>query len=52
MACAIGSVVIMLVATFAGFFGSVFLEAPVGGAILGAMIAGMACIIYAIEKHE
>lgn len=52
MVRAIGSVGIMLAAAVAGFLGGAFLNAPVGGAILGAMIAGIACIVYAIEEKQ
>ena len=46
------SVIIMVIAGIIGFFMGAFLDDAMGGAILFAMIAGMACIIYAIDNHE
>ena len=46
------SVIIMVIAGIVGFFMGAFLDDAMGGAILFAMIAGMACIIYAIDNHE
>lgn len=47
------SVIIMALAGIAGFLlaGSA-LQDPFGGAILFAMIAGIACIVYAIDNRD
>ena len=48
----VACVIIMAIATIAGFFiGAIFNEA-MGGAILFSMIAGIACIVYNIENRE
>ena len=46
------SAVLMTLAGIAGFFAGAFLGNAMGGAILFAMIAGMACIVYAIDNRE
>lgn len=46
------SVVIMAVSAIAGLFAGASLNDMVGGAILFSLIAGIACIIYAIDNHE
>lgn len=46
------SVIIMMIAGIVGFFMGAFLNDPMGGAILFAMIAGIACIIYVIDNRE
>ena len=47
------SVIIMVLAGIAGFLiaGSALQDA-FGGAILFAMIAGIACVVYAIENRD
>ena len=44
------SVILMVIAGVAGFFLGAFLDAPMGGAILCAMIAGIACIVYTMDN--
>lgn len=46
------SVIIMIIAGIVGFFMGAFLNDAMGGAILFAMIAGIACIIYVIDNRE
>ena len=46
------SVIVMCLAGIAGFFLGAFLDAPIGGAILFSMIAGIACVVYAIENRD
>lgn len=48
----IASVIIMVVAGIAGIFVGATLDNTIGGAILFSMIAGIACIVYAIDNHE
>ena len=46
------SVIVMCLAGIVGlFFGGVLGEA-MGGAILFSMIAGIACVVYAIENRD
>lgn len=46
------AVIVMVVAAIAGiFFGGIFNES-LGGAILFSLIAGIACIIHAIDNRE
>ena len=46
------SVIVMCLAGIVGpFFGGVLDEA-MGGAILFSMIAGIACVVYAIENRD
>ncbi len=47
---AVGSLVIMVLAAIAGFFLGAALENIAGGMILLALIAGIACIVYAIDS--
>lgn len=42
----------MAVAGIAGFFVGAALENAFGGAILFSMIAGIACVVYAIDNRE
>lgn len=46
---AVGSLVIMVLAAIAGFFLGAALENIAGGMILLALIAGIACIVYAVD---
>ncbi len=46
----IGSVAIMIISAFIGFFIGTSLNDGAGGAILFALIAGIACIIYTIDN--
>ena len=49
---AVLSVVIMAISAFIGFLAGAFLNSPMGGAILFALIAGIACIIRAINHRN
>lgn len=44
------SVIIMIIAGFAGFIAGAFLNDAMGGAILFSMISGIACIIYTLDN--
>lgn len=46
------SVILMVIAAIAGFFLGAFLNDIMGGMILLALIAGIACIIHTMEKHH
>ena len=48
----IASVIIMFLAGIAGFYIGASLDEAMGGAILFSMIAGIACIIYALDNRE
>lgn len=48
----IASVIIMVISGIAGFFIGAALDNALGGAILLSMIAGIACIIYALDNQE
>ncbi len=51
----VGSVIIMAIAAVVGFFiGSTFSgsDGGFGGAILLALISGIACIVYALDNRE
>ncbi len=48
----VASVIIMVIAGIVGFFIGAFLTEPMAGTILFSMIAGIACIVYAIDNHE
>lgn len=50
MSKTIGAILIMAVAAFAGLFLGAYLNDVMGGMILLALIAGIACIIYTLEK--
>ena len=43
------SVTIMIFAAIGGYLTGATANEPMGGAILFAMIAGLACIVYAID---
>ena len=45
----VASVIIMVIAGIVGFFIGAFLNEPMAGTILFSMIAGIACIVYAID---
>ena len=47
-----GPVVIMILAALAGFFIGSYLNDSFGGAILFSMIAGIACIIGAMDDRQ
>ncbi len=47
-----GAVIIMALAAMAGMFAGAALGDTVGGAILFAMIAGIGCIVYAIDNRD
>ncbi len=44
------SLIIMVISAFAGFLVGAFLNDAVGGAILFALISGIACIIYTVDN--
>lgn len=44
------SLIVMCIAGIVGYFIGAALAEPMGGAILLAMIAGIACVIYAIDN--
>ena len=46
------SVIVMVIAAIVGFFIGASLSDALGGAILFALIAGFACVIYTIENRE
>ena len=46
----VASVIIMVIAGIVGFFIGAFLNEPMAGTILFSMIAGIACIVYAIGQ--
>ena len=46
------SVVIMVIAAIAGYFTGAALNEAMNGAVLFSVIAGIACIVYAIDNHK
>ena len=52
MANTIISVIVMIAASIVGLFAGAFVNDFAGGAILFALIAGIACIIHTIDKKE
>lgn len=46
------SIIIMVLSGAVGMFAGFALSNPFGGAILFSMIAGIACVIYAIDNPE
>lgn len=48
----VSSVIIMALAAVAGFFGGAALGDAFGGAILLALIAGAACIVYTVDNAQ
>ena len=46
------SVIVMVIAAIAGFFLGASLNDALGGAILFALIAGFACVIYTLDNRE
>ena len=46
------SAIVMVVAGVAGFFVGSALQDGLSGAILFSMIAGIACIVYAVDNRE
>ena len=46
------SIFVMLIAGLIGFFVGIRIDEAMGGAILFSLIAGIACVIYAIENQE
>ena len=46
----VASVIIMVIAGIIGFFIGVAVGEAMGGAILFSMIAGIACVVYAIDN--
>ena len=45
-------VIVMVLAGIIGFFAGAALGDSFGGAMLFSMIAGIACVIYAIDNRE
>ena len=50
MSRTVSSVIIMCFAAFAAFFLGIFFGSPMGGAIFGALVSGIACIIHSINN--
>lgn len=48
----VGAVIIMALAAVTGTFVGAALGDPLGGAILFALIAGIGCIVYAIDNRD
>lgn len=48
----VASVIIMVLAGIVGLFAGAALNDMMGGAILFSVIAGIACVVYAIDNHE
>ena len=46
------SILIMLASAIAGFFLGAAFDQPLDGAILGALIAGIGCIVAAINEQK
>ena len=46
------SVTIMIFAAVGGYFAGATANEGMGGAILFALIAGLACVVYAIDNRE
>ncbi len=46
----VGAVIIMAIAAFIGLFLGAYLDNTIGGMLLLAFIAGIACVVYTIEK--
>ena len=46
------SVIIMVLAGVAGFFVGASVNDAMGGAVLFAMVAGIACVIYTLDNRE
>lgn len=48
----VASLIIMIIAGIVGFFAGAFFNEAIGGATLFSMVAGIACIIYAIDNRN
>ena len=48
----IASVIIMIIVSAAGLFLGALLNNAIGGMILVALVSGIACIIYTLEKQN
>jgi len=48
----VSTIIIMVIAAIIGFFAGAFLNDAIGGATLFSLVAGIACIIYAIDNRE
>lgn len=48
----VAAIVIMFFAAAAGYFAGAALQSEMGGAILFAVIAGFACVIYNMDNRE
>ena len=46
------SVTIMIFAAIGGYFAGATANEPMGGAILFALIAGIGCLVYAIDNQK
>ena len=48
----VASLIIMILAGIVGLFAGSFFNEAIGGATLFSMVAGIACIIYAIDNRN
>ena len=48
----IASLIIMIIAGMVGLFAGAFFNEAIGGATLFSMVAGIACVIYAIDNRN
>ncbi len=46
------SLIVMVIASVAGFFIGSALENAFGGAILFSLIAGIACVVYTVDNRD
>lgn len=46
------SVFVMILSAVAGFFLGTSFNNPIGGCILGALISGVACIVYVLDNQD
>ena len=52
MSRAVGSSVLSLLGSIVGFFLGAFLNQPMEGAIVGTLVVGIGCIVYAVDQQE
>lgn len=48
----IASLIIMIIAGIVGLFAGAFFNEAIGGATLFSVVAGIACVIYAIDNRN
>ena len=48
----IAALIIMILAGIVGLFAGSYFNEAIGGAALFSMVAGIACVIYAIDNHD